>query len=397
MSRLSPVTQKLFGSNAGPDQVAQYGSLFAGSPAFTSDPATMMALSNWLTGWLGAAIDGNSPAIEDMNAVCTVFAYQIAYLLQLGVAEWVSTTAYYTGSLVNDGTGNLYVSRIDANTGNALTDAVSWKLIGGNVMASLGDTIYGAANGAQAALGGNTTATPAVYIQTGTGTTSAAPAWRPFIPPTVQRFLSTGSHTYTLPTATSTAPAPLYIKIKMVAGGGGGAGSGTSSGGAGGMGGNTTFSAFLTAVGGAGGQSGLSGGLGGGATFTAGPLIILANQGGGGGGGFTGGSTVTLSSGAGGNNIFGGGGPGLVGSNGGTGGVNNTGAGGSGGALNPASTYLTGGGGGAGGYIEAIIYNPSATYSLSVGVAGLAGTLGGSGFAGGPGGTGVVIVEEYYQ
>jgi hypothetical protein len=54
-----------------------------------------------------------------------------------------------------------------------------------------------------------------------------------------------------------------------------------------------------------------------------------------------------------------------------------------------------GGGGGAGGYVNAIIVNPSTSYPYIVGTGGTGGT--GTSFAGGNGGSGIIIVEEYYQ
>lgn len=125
MSKISRVTAKLFGSGAGLDQIAQFGSLAAGSANFTTNPATIQALSEWLDGWFSAVIGGNSPAIEDMNAFCYVMAYQICYAFQEGVAEWDSGTTYYIGSVVNS-SGRLYVSITDTNLNNAVTDTANW-------------------------------------------------------------------------------------------------------------------------------------------------------------------------------------------------------------------------------------------------------------------------------
>jgi hypothetical protein len=58
---------------------------------------------------------------------------------------------------------------------------------------------------------------------------------------------------------------------------------------------------------------------------------------------------------------------------------------------------VSGFGGGAGGYIDAIIYSPSATYSYAIGAAGTAGAAGTSGTDGGAGGSGYIIVTEYYS
>lgn len=131
MAKLTRVLQKVFGSSAGANQRAQFGSLAAAAPAFTTDPLVIQSLSNYLDGWFAAVVGGNSPAIEDMNSLCFLYAYQLAYLMQAGTAEWDATTTYYKGSLANNGNGLTYASLTDANLGNALTDATNWKLFNG--------------------------------------------------------------------------------------------------------------------------------------------------------------------------------------------------------------------------------------------------------------------------
>lgn len=126
MSKLSRVTQLLFGSSSGSNQIAQFGSYANSTPTFTTNVATIQALGQWLTGWFGAVVGGNSPAIEDMNAMCYVIFYQLCYILQEGVAEYDSGTTYFKGSIVNDGNGALYISQQDNNSGNALTNATYW-------------------------------------------------------------------------------------------------------------------------------------------------------------------------------------------------------------------------------------------------------------------------------
>lgn len=203
--------------------------------------------------------------------------------------------------------------------------------------------------------------------------------------PTVQKFTS-GSGTYTTPAGV------LYIRVRAVGGGGGGQGSGTSAGGAGGTGGNTTFGTALIVANGAAGQ------VGGSASLGTGPVGVA----------YTGGSasgtqhyqnTSGLSTGAcGASSPFGGQGKGSYSSNVGGDGIANTGSGGGGSGCNAASGMVYGGaGGGAGGYVDAIITSPSATYSYAVGAAGTAGAAGTSGVAGGAGGSGVIVVEEFYQ
>jgi hypothetical protein len=71
--------------------------------------------------------------------------------------------------------------------------------------------------------------------------------------------------------------------------------------------------------------------------------------------------------------------------------------GGGGGGGGSGTAITTGSGGGAGAYIEALISNPSATYSYAVGSGGAGGTAGTSGFAGGTGGSGYIEITEYYN
>lgn len=127
MSKLTKVAQKLFASAAGTNQLSKFGSLFAGSAAFTTDPDEVQSLSNFLTGWYEAAIGGNAPAIQDMNSLFFLAFRQIAYGQQAGVPEWDAATTYYIGSIVNVA-GILYVSIIDDNLNNAVSDTSSWHL-----------------------------------------------------------------------------------------------------------------------------------------------------------------------------------------------------------------------------------------------------------------------------
>lgn len=132
MAKLVREDAKVFGSTAGFQQIAQFGSLAAGSPTYTTDPSTIQALTNYLNGWYDAAIGGNSPAIQDMNALFYLYAYQIAYLMQEGIAEWHATTTYYIGSLALDSaSGLVYRSLIDNNLNQAFTVAGAWIQVQG--------------------------------------------------------------------------------------------------------------------------------------------------------------------------------------------------------------------------------------------------------------------------
>lgn len=134
MARLARYTQQTFGTSAGANQMAEFGSFAAASPATfsgaTITPAIVQTLSQYASGWFSAIVGANSPCIEDWNALCYLFAYQLTYLLQLGVPEWDSGTTYFIGSIVQDGTGVLYKSITNNNLNNAVTSAANWTPIG---------------------------------------------------------------------------------------------------------------------------------------------------------------------------------------------------------------------------------------------------------------------------
>lgn len=239
-------------------------------------------------------------------------------------------------------------------------------------------------------------------VLTSNGTTwqSTAPAASTPKAPTVQSFL-TGSGTYTTPSS----PTPLYLKVRVVGAGGGGGGTGPVAGSQT-SGGNGTSSSFASsAVLATGGQGGpatttataaVGGPSGGGSITTSATILQVIAVGAGSGGGITSAGTATAESGGNGGDGYLGGGAGVCASgHSGDGGSTNTGGGGAGGGGTTA--IVPGAGGGAGGYAEAIITSPSATYTYAVGSPGSAGLAGLGGFGGGQGGSGIVIVEEFYQ
>lgn len=124
MAKIVRKAAKIFGQDSGIDQISQFGSLAAAAPVFSTDPDVIQALQNYLDGWFAGVVGANSPAIEDMNALCYLFAYQIAYLLQAGVPEWDSGTTYFVGGIVSN-SGVLYVSLVNDNV-SPLTDISRW-------------------------------------------------------------------------------------------------------------------------------------------------------------------------------------------------------------------------------------------------------------------------------
>lgn len=129
MSKITRQTMQQFGSTSGASQIEQFGSLAAGVPVYTTNVATIQSLAAWLEGWFGAVVGSNLPAIEDLNAICYVFAYQLAYGLQAGIPEWDAGTTYYKGSLCTQSvTGVIYLSLVDNNTNNALSTS-NWVIV----------------------------------------------------------------------------------------------------------------------------------------------------------------------------------------------------------------------------------------------------------------------------
>ena len=126
MSKITRKNQKIFGTSAGFEELAVIGSLADNSPAFSTDVETIQSLANYETGWFGVVLGNNSPAIEDMNSLCYVYAYQLTYLFQSGIPEWNTSAIYYKGSIVTDGNGFAYKSLTDDNTGNSITSTTNW-------------------------------------------------------------------------------------------------------------------------------------------------------------------------------------------------------------------------------------------------------------------------------
>ena len=215
--------------------------------------------------------------------------------------------------------------------------------------------------------------------------------------PTLTSPIITGSNpqvtVYTSGSGTYTTPANCrYLYVKMVGGGGGGGGG--AAGGNSSVGGTTTFgTSLLTCTGGQGLSTSSSAG---GATLNS-PAFGIANTGNR-GGGFNAqlnANSVYGIGGTGGASPFGACGNANANDNGSSAGAN-SGSGGGGGSNNAGANLYAGGGGGSGGYIEAYITSPSATYSYAVGTGGTGGTAGTGGNAGGNGGSGVIYVFAFF-
>lgn len=112
--------------NAAAD-ICEFGTPATGSPVYTTTIATLQANAAWTTGWAAETISSNRPFLEDMNAVCYVFSYMLAYIMEMGIPEYDAGTTYYTNSIVQY-SGTIYQSLTDNNTGNTPVVGANWKL-----------------------------------------------------------------------------------------------------------------------------------------------------------------------------------------------------------------------------------------------------------------------------
>ena len=147
MPKLQRKSAKLFAKNAtaAAGGIAQFGSLAAGAPVYSTDPDTIQALSQYDDGWSAAVLGTKSPALEDRNALDYLLSYQQAYIMQHGVPEWLDTETYYENSYVVDSDGYLRVSLSDNNTGNDPADdpgGTYWGFAGNGVGKNVGEVFW---------------------------------------------------------------------------------------------------------------------------------------------------------------------------------------------------------------------------------------------------------------
>lgn len=238
----------------------------------------------------------------------------------------------------------------------------------------------------------NTIAGDTVLSTNGTGA--------PDVSGTLTRSTGTGDNTLTF----FAVKKAKYLNVRLVGGGGGGACSGTAGGTAATAGGASSFgSSLVTANGGTQASWGQAAPVAGGSVTINSPAInnvSVSGAAGGGGSSFINTGSIYTAGGNGGSSFFGG-----AGAGGGYSGVSangsaaqpNSGSGGGGAATNGASSQYSGAGGASGGYAEALIVNPSASYAYAVGTGGNGQGAGTSGLAGGNGGSGLVLITEYFQ
>ena len=336
-SKIIRKTAQLFGVSAGATGVEEFASKeVGGTLVYSIDPSDLQTEA-WSLGWVASIYQGTfAPYYQDRNAVDLVIFYQLAYLLQQGIAEWDASTTYFQDSVVQNG-GSVYISLEDSNLNNVPPSGASnsyWQLC-----------LFPSTNQPKA--------------------------------PT-RTVITYGSGTYTPPSGC----VRIYVRV-VGAGGGAGCTDGTFGPQSGGAGGATTFGP-ITCGGGGGGTGGSSGvgGVGGAATggdanISGGNGANASTTGLGGGSKFSSAPQVSTS---------------IPNHN-----VSNYGCGGC--AMSTSTSY-SGGCGGAGGYAEKDIVSPAASYSYAIGYPGdptyAVVSVGHEYLAGASGGSGIIIIDELY-
>lgn len=131
MSKLERKNHKVFGINATETKVGQFGSANATTKITTKDVEKIQALDAWEQGWEAGAVGNNRyPTQQERTGVDYEHSYQIGYMLQEGIPEWNKDTTFNKGSIVkayNGTTLQIYVSLVDHNLNNAVTDTTKWK------------------------------------------------------------------------------------------------------------------------------------------------------------------------------------------------------------------------------------------------------------------------------
>ena len=128
MAKITRFTIKPFATDAPSGDVGQFGSLAAGDPNYTKDPAIIQALDAFLEGWVSETIATNRPALEDFNGLDFLIFQALCYFQQAGIPEWDAGTTYYTNSFCQVA-GVLYKSLVDTNINYApASNPTKWEL-----------------------------------------------------------------------------------------------------------------------------------------------------------------------------------------------------------------------------------------------------------------------------
>lgn len=128
MAKLTRETQEIFCSQGGSQQITAFGTAKNDSPTYTNNISEIQN-TNFLYGWTPALLPDKAPFKEDSNALFYLITRQLAYIFQEGMPEYDANTTYGKTSFVKGpNSATIYVSLVDDNKGNSLTNTNYWKL-----------------------------------------------------------------------------------------------------------------------------------------------------------------------------------------------------------------------------------------------------------------------------
>ena len=125
-NKLERKQMKIYASNpTKPTDIIAYGSDIVGPRVNTTDPDQIQT-AQYEKGVRTAVVGKRSTSLQNRQTLDYLFSRALKYLFQMGVAEWLATEEYFSGSVVSDGEGSLFVSKTDNNIGNALSNTTHW-------------------------------------------------------------------------------------------------------------------------------------------------------------------------------------------------------------------------------------------------------------------------------
>ena len=128
MTNLTRYFQKIFAKNS--NQIGVFGT---GVNKQASTNVETLQSADYEEGWSAAIITNkNYPVYQEMDGVMYGMTYQLAYLLQKGVPEWLNTETYYQTDMCKVG-NTIYISLVDNNINhNPLSHDGYWSVYTGN-------------------------------------------------------------------------------------------------------------------------------------------------------------------------------------------------------------------------------------------------------------------------
>ena len=128
MTKITRVNKNLKAFASNPTLAAERTTFFSST---SDDDLTANITTEFLRGW-GSVATNDSPARQDFNALGFTVSQLLAYLHQMGVAEWNEFQEYYAGSITISG-DMVYRSLTDSNINNTpLGDNTNWQNISGD-------------------------------------------------------------------------------------------------------------------------------------------------------------------------------------------------------------------------------------------------------------------------